>query len=127
MSTLTSYSVRSPAKLFGVTVDDELTSTQQQQQLENVQKRACRDILGHANANYSQKNLQKLTDDSWKRLVQACDSSCELHFQDLVVVWSNHAMSILSLPRLSIKHREALEKLGRSLLLHPRLRHLLPP
>ena len=67
-----------------------LTSTQQQQ-LESVQKRACRIILGPAYTTY---------DD---------------------------ALSTLSLPRLSARHREALEKLGRDLLHHPRLRHMLPP
>ncbi|MPC15646.1 hypothetical protein E2C01_008445 [Portunus trituberculatus] len=32
---------------------------------------------------------QILTGDSWKRSIQACDSSYELHFLDLVVMWSN--------------------------------------
>ncbi|MPC63372.1 hypothetical protein E2C01_057470 [Portunus trituberculatus] len=29
---------------------------------------------------------QKLTDYSWKRLIQACDSSSELYFPDLLVI-----------------------------------------
>ncbi|MPC35054.1 hypothetical protein E2C01_028464 [Portunus trituberculatus] len=66
-----------------------LTDTQRQQ-LENVQKRACRIILGPAYTNY------------------------------------DHALTNLNLPRLSNKHREALLKLGRNLLCHLRLRHLLP-
>ncbi|MPC58506.1 hypothetical protein E2C01_052512 [Portunus trituberculatus] len=52
-----------------------LTLTQQQQ-LEDVQKRACKIILGPSYTNY------------------------------------DHALTILSLPRLSTKHREALVKRG---------------
>ncbi|MPC14580.1 hypothetical protein E2C01_007348 [Portunus trituberculatus] len=60
------------------------------QQLEDVQKRACRIILGFDYTNY------------------------------------DHALTILSFPRLASRHREALVRLGRGLLRHPRLRHLLP-
>ncbi|MPC46447.1 hypothetical protein E2C01_040167 [Portunus trituberculatus] len=67
-----------------------LTATQRQQ-LENVQNRACRIILGPAYTNYG------------------------------------HALTTLNLPRLSNTHREALLKLGRNLLRHPKLRHLLSP
>ncbi|MPC85427.1 hypothetical protein E2C01_080202 [Portunus trituberculatus] len=66
-------------------------SSTQQQQLENVRKRACRVILGPAYTNY------------------------------------NHSLTTLSLPRLFARHREALLKLGKGMLRHPRLRHLLPP
>ena len=67
-----------------------LTRTQQQQ-LESVQKRACRVILGAAYTTYED------------------------------------ALTTLSLPSLSSRHREALEKFGRGLLRHPRLREMLPP
>ena len=67
-----------------------LTCTQQQQ-LESVQKRACRIILGAAYTTYAA------------------------------------ALTTLSLPSLSSRHREALEKFGRGLLRHPRLRDMLPP
>ncbi|MPC27934.1 hypothetical protein E2C01_021124 [Portunus trituberculatus] len=67
-----------------------LTYTQQQQ-LEDVQKRACKIILGPDYTNY------------------------------------DHALTILSLPRLAAIHREAPVKLARGLLRHPRLRHLLLP
>ncbi|XP_063886472.1 uncharacterized protein LOC135114506 [Scylla paramamosain] len=67
-----------------------LTHTQQLQ-LESVQKRACRVILGPAYTTYEE------------------------------------ALTTLSLSRLSTRHREALEKFGRGLLHHPRLRHMLPP
>ncbi|XP_063853246.1 uncharacterized protein LOC135096005 [Scylla paramamosain] len=62
-----------------------------QLQLESVQKRACRVILGPAY------------------------TTCE------------EVLTTLSLSRLSTRHREALEKFGRGLLHHPRLRHMLPP
>lgn len=67
-----------------------LTLTQQQQ-LERVQKRAFRVIMGPAYRDYE------------------------------------HALSHLSLPRLSARHREALVKFGEGLLRHPRHRHMLPP
>ncbi|XP_063852301.1 uncharacterized protein LOC135095411 isoform X1 [Scylla paramamosain] len=37
------------------------------------------------------------------------------------------ALTTLGLSRLSTRHREALEKFGRGLLHHPRLRNMLPP
>ncbi|XP_045104600.1 uncharacterized protein LOC123500043 [Portunus trituberculatus] len=67
-----------------------LTFTQHQQ-LENVQKRACRIILGPAYTDY------------------------------------DHALSTLDLPTLATRHQAALVKMGRGLLRHSRLRHLLPP
>ncbi|MPC91097.1 hypothetical protein E2C01_086112 [Portunus trituberculatus] len=66
-------------------------STQQQQQLENVQKGAWKVILDPAYINY---------DDT---------------------------LTTLSLPKLSARYREAMEKLGKGLLRYPRLRHLLLP
>ncbi|XP_063860409.1 carnitine O-palmitoyltransferase 2, mitochondrial-like isoform X2 [Scylla paramamosain] len=67
-----------------------LTQTQQLQ-LESVQKRACRVILGPAYTTYEE------------------------------------ALNTLKLSRLSTRYSEALEKFGRGLLNHPRLRSLLPP
>ncbi|XP_063862994.1 uncharacterized protein LOC135102139 [Scylla paramamosain] len=67
-----------------------LTHTQQLQ-LESVQKRACRVILGPAYTTYEE------------------------------------ALTNLSLSRITTRHREALEKFGRGLLHHPRLRNMLPP
>ena len=66
-------------------------SLTQQLQLERVQKRACRTILGQA---YT-------------------------HYED--------ALSTLCLPSLSSMHRAALEKFGKGILHHPRVRQLLPP
>ncbi|MPC77196.1 hypothetical protein E2C01_071644 [Portunus trituberculatus] len=62
------------------------SNSTQQQQLENVQKRACRVFLGPVYTNY---------DD---------------------------ALTTLSLPKLSARHREVLEKLGKGLPRHLRLR-----
>ncbi|XP_063877111.1 uncharacterized protein LOC135109616 isoform X2 [Scylla paramamosain] len=67
-----------------------LTQTQQLQ-LESVQKRACRVILGPAYTTYEE------------------------------------ALNTLRLSRLSTRYREALEKFGRGLLNHPRLRNMLLP
>ncbi|XP_045109284.1 uncharacterized protein LOC123503510 [Portunus trituberculatus] len=66
-----------------------LTYTQQQQ-LEDVQKRAYRIILGPAYTDY------------------------------------DHSLSTLDLPTLVTRHQAALVKMGRGLLCHSRLRHLLP-
>ncbi|MPC27119.1 hypothetical protein E2C01_020281 [Portunus trituberculatus] len=63
----------------------------QREQLERVQRRALRVILGPACRSYED------------------------------------ALTCLSLPRLATRHQEALEKFGKRLLRHPRLRHLLPP
>ncbi|MPC89782.1 hypothetical protein E2C01_084742 [Portunus trituberculatus] len=63
----------------------------QQQQLENVQKRACRIILGPAYTDY------------------------------------DHALSTVDLPTPATRHQAAFVKMGRGLLRHSRLRHLLPP
>ncbi|MPD04446.1 hypothetical protein E2C01_100137 [Portunus trituberculatus] len=39
----------------------------------------------------------------------------------------DHTLSTLNLPTLATRHQTALVRMGRGLLRHPRLRHLLPP
>ncbi|MPC13054.1 hypothetical protein E2C01_005775 [Portunus trituberculatus] len=79
-----------PKLMYAVPAWSSSLNLTQRQQLERVQKRAFRVILGPAYRFYKD------------------------------------ALTCLSLPRLAIRHQEALEKFGEGLLHHPRLHHLLP-
>ncbi|MPC65525.1 hypothetical protein E2C01_059662 [Portunus trituberculatus] len=52
---------------------------------------------------------------------------CKRGHAGTVYITYDNTLTILSLLKLSARHREALKKLGRDLLHHPHLCHLLPP